>query len=107
MPEPSSVRVVLHPAARTELKNVTAYYRKEAGREEAERFLAEFWRCANWLREFPEAGPPAEPEGVRRKLLQDRFPYTLYYVALPGRIRIVKLAHQRQEPKDFSDRLRP
>ncbi len=107
MPGPSSIRVVLHPKARADLNAATRYYRREAGREVADRFLAEFWRCANWIRKYPEAATPIEPEGVRKKLLQDDFPYNLYYVVLPGRIRIVMLANQKQEQKDLSDRLRP
>lgn len=42
---------------------------------------------------------------MRRKLFQDDFPYSLYYVVLPGRIRIVQIANQSQDQKDLSDRL--
>lgn len=105
MPEPSSIRVVLHPKARAELNGAARYYRQTAGRDLADRFLAEFWRCANWLRKYPEAATSVGDEGVRRKLLQDDFPYSLYYVLLPGRIRIVQIANQSQDQKDLSDRL--
>lgn len=101
------IKAVLHPKARAELNAATRHYLGTAGRQVADRFLAEFWRCANWLRKHPEAATPAGPEGVRKKLLQDNFPFSLYYVVLPGRIRIVVVAHQSQELGDFSDRLTP
>ena len=101
------IRVVLHPKARAEFKAALRRYRDEAGREVAERFYDEFWRCAAWLRENPEAGTPYGPEGVRTKLMQDRFPYTLYYVVLPGRIRITVVAHQHEDLGRFEDRLKP
>jgi len=105
MPEPSSVRVVLHPKARAELNSAARYYRQTAGRDVADRFLAELWRCASWLLRYPEAATSVGEEGVRRKLLQDGFPYSLYYVVLPGQIRIVQIANQSQDQKDLSDRL--
>jgi plasmid stabilization system protein ParE len=101
------IRVVLHPTARAEFKAALRRYRQEAGREVAQRFYDEFWRCASWLRENPAAGASYGPEGVRTKLLRDHFPYTLYYVVLPSRIRIVVVAHQRQDVKGFSERLEP
>ena len=100
------IKAVLHPKARAELNAATRHYRREAGREIADRFLAEFWRCAAWLREHPEGAPAVGPEGVRKKNLQDSFPYSLYYVVLPGRIRIVVVAHQKQDLGRFSDRLK-
>ena len=100
-------KAALHPKARAEMNAAASHYRREAGRDVAARFLAEVNRCAVWLLEHPLGAPPAGPEGVRKKVLLDHFPYTLYYVITPRVIRIVVIAHQRQDVGDFSDRLKP
>ncbi len=100
------IEVKLHPRASLDLSAATRYYRVEAGRDVAERFVAEFWRCAVFLREHPEGAPAVGPEGVRRKLFQG-FPYAVHYVLHPERVNIVSVAHQRRAPEHILERLEP
>lgn len=100
------IDVGLHPKASLDLSAATRYYRTEAGREVAERFFAEFQRCADFLREYPEGAPALGPEGVRRKLLQG-FPYSIHYVLRPDRVYILSVAHQRRAPERVLERLKP
>ena len=51
----------------------------------------------------PEAFPLVSRE-VRRKPLR-RFPYSLFYVIEPGRIRVVAAAHFKRRPNYWHSRL--
>lgn len=99
------IRIGLHPKAGLDLSAVTRYYHREAGRDVAERLIAEFWRCAEFLQEHPEAAPAFGAEGVRRKVLQG-FPFTIHYVLRPESVFILSLAHQRRAPEHILERLR-
>lgn len=70
----------------------------------AERFIAEFWRCAEFLLEHPESASAFGPEGVRRKVLQG-FPFTIHYVLDQEQVYILSLAHQRRAPEHILERL--
>jgi len=54
------------------------------------------------LREFPESGPLVYR--TLRGLLPEKFPYTLFYVYDPGRIRVIGVIHWRRDPEVWQAR---
>jgi plasmid stabilization system protein ParE len=64
----------------------------------ARRFVDEFERCIAFILRHPEASPLATPRGSRRKLMGQRFQYSIYYAIEPDRIRVLAVAHQRRRP---------
>lgn len=62
-------------------------------------FLAEYDRVLARVAAAPEEGSPVPGTRPRRRMLFDRFPYTVVYRELaPGRVRVVAVAHHRRQP---------
>jgi plasmid stabilization system protein ParE len=87
----------LHPAAERELANAARFYRQEAGRAVAMRFLEEFQRVAFLLASNPTLGAPTDEE--RRWFPLHGFPYSVIYRPRDGGIRILVVRHQHRDPK--------
>jgi len=84
-----------HPDAETELEEASLFYESQVvglGKS----FLAEVDRTISLIRDFPDAGFPVGP--ARRRVLLDRFPYTIVYQRHPESVAIVAIAHQRRRP---------
>ncbi len=96
-------RAVFHPASQDEFDEILAYLGAEAPAV-VEAFREEMIRTVAFIEEHPEAAA-VERGDVRRKLLM-RFPYELYYVAEPDRLRVLAVAHQRRRPGYWMDRLK-
>jgi plasmid stabilization system protein ParE len=74
----------LHRSAERDLTNAFHFYKAEAGRGVAGRFLTEFERVVKILGEFPDIGAPTKDE--RRIYPLSGFPYSIIYrSALFGR----------------------
>jgi len=87
-----------HRLAINELLETIRWYKVEQKRpERAARFYASLERAVAFIRAHPEAAPLEHPIGVRAKRL-DRFDYTVHYLVLGGRIRILAIGHQKQSP---------
>ena len=96
-----SRRVVFHPEAENELHDAINYYDAESpGLGKA--LLEDFERAIAQIVQYPESSPLLS-KSVRRKPLR-RFPYNVMYLALPGAIRILSLAHQKRRPFYWRDR---
>ena len=80
------MKVTLHPAAERDLDEAAAFYEKEGSPTLAARFIAEFKRLAELLKERPEIGSPRS--NGRRGFSMTVFPYTVIYRASPGEIMV-------------------
>ena len=86
----------LHPSAERELAEAARFYRREAGREVAARFVDEFERVARLLAERPGLGTPTG--GERRSFPLHGFPYSIIYRPAGQSVRILVLRHQHRDP---------
>lgn len=77
----------LHRDAERDLGNAARFYRSEAGRAVAERFLDEFERVTNLLEANPELG--AVTGGKRRWFPLHGFPYSIIYRPVSTGIRVL------------------
>ena len=92
----------LHAAAGQDLAEAARFYRREAGRGIALRFLAEFDRVAALLAREPGLGTPTD--GQRRGFPLHGFPYTLIYSETTVGVRILVVRHQHRDPDHGSAR---
>ncbi len=90
------MRVVYRAAALQELREVVAWYLKEAGQRQAEAFRDELNAKVALLVEHPGIGT----QGVRgtRWMPLKVFPYTLHYRVDGDVMRIFAVAHQKRRP---------
>ena len=86
----------LHRGAELELADALRFYRREAGRAIAARFLEEFERVANLLVENPGLGTPTAEQ--RRWFPLHGFPYSVIYRPLDVGVRILVVRHQHRDP---------
>ena len=96
-------RVSYTTLSRYDIIDAADFYKSKSELVES-RFFDDIERTAAMLLEFPALGQQLR-RGVRRFSLH-HFPYFLYYVILPGGIRVVAVAHQSRNPRRWNDRLR-
>lgn len=94
--------VTLHSGAEHDLGEAARFYRTEAGRGVAERFLDEFERVAALLKGNPELGIPTG--GERRWFPLHGFPYSIIYRHVGTEIRILVVRHQYRDPAHGASR---
>lgn len=87
----------LHPGAERDLAQAARFYRREAGRGVAARFVNEFERIAALLVADSGLGTPID--GDRRWFPLHGFPYSLIYRPMPGGVRILVVRHQHRDPE--------
>jgi len=97
------MRVSFHPAADAEVEHAQAWY-EERSVLAAAGFLQELTRAIQRLRLTPELYPPAE-HGTRRLLL-DRYPFSVVYILRREEIFIVAVAHHKRRPGYWAARTR-
>jgi plasmid stabilization system protein ParE len=90
----------LHRGAEQDLSDAFRFYRREAGRGVAARFLSEFERVTSLLEQFPEIGTPTN--GHRRSYPLTGFPYSVIYRSVEADIRVLVVRHQSRDP-DFGE----
>ena len=95
------MHVDFHPAALREVEDAQAWY-EERSLLAASAFLRELSTVMQRIRQTPHRYPAAEA-GTRRVLL-DRFPFTIYYRVRSDSINIVAVAHQKRRPGYWSER---
>jgi plasmid stabilization system protein ParE len=86
----------LHAKAEIDLATAVDFYKAEAGRVVAERFISEFERVANLLVEHPGLGTPTSKG--RKVFPLQIFPYSVVYRDIDGVIRILVVRHQHRRP---------
>lgn len=89
------MRVEFHPAASIEAEDAQAWY-EERSLVAASAFLRELSNAISLIREAPSRYPATE-WGARR-ILFERFPFTLYYKISDEVITVVAVAHQKRQP---------
>jgi plasmid stabilization system protein ParE len=89
------VTVEYHPAIESELLRVRRYYESKVPGLGVE-FITEFEQHVLQIVATPERWRIIERD-IRRVLMK-RFPYVIYYRALPDRVRVTVIKHQRRHP---------
>lgn len=92
----------LHHSAERDLTGAFRFYKTEAGRGVAGRFLKEFERVVKILEEFPDIGTPTNDE--RRVYPLSGFPYSIIYRSVDTGIRVLVVRHQSRDPAFGDDR---
>ena len=98
------IRVEFHPDTASEAGADVRWYAAQSERA-AERFVQELRRAREAITASPERWPITESE-IRRIPLR-RFPYSIFYRAVPGLVQIVAVAHGRRRPGYWRGRLTP
>jgi toxin ParE1/3/4 len=91
-------RYELSDAADRDLNNIYIYSYREFGEAKAAAYLTSLEECFERLSEFPGIGRPID----HIRLGYFRFPHashTVYFMKIPGGIRIVRVLHQRMDPE--------
>jgi plasmid stabilization system protein ParE len=91
-----------HRSAERDLTDAFRFYKAEAGRGVAGRFLTEFERVVKILEEFPDIGTPTKDE--RRVYPLSGFPYSIIYRSVDTGIRVLVVRHQSRDPTFGDDR---
>ena len=86
----------LHREAAGDLASALRYYKAEAGRGVAGRFLEEFERVARLLEAHPGLGTPTS--NGRQSFPLAHFPYSTIYRETETGIRILVIRHQSRDP---------
>jgi plasmid stabilization system protein ParE len=86
----------LHRGAEQDLADALRFYKREAGRGVAARFLSEFERVISLLEEYPEIGRPTNEH--RRSYPLTGFPYSVIYRHVEAGIRVLVIRHQSRDP---------
>ena len=90
----------LHRGAEQDLTDALRFYKREAGKGVAARFLSEFERVISLLEEYPEIGAPTDEH--RRAYPFTGFPYSVIYRHVEADIRVLVIRHQSRDP-DFGE----
>ncbi|MEP7012552.1 MAG: type II toxin-antitoxin system RelE/ParE family toxin [Acidobacteriota bacterium] len=96
------MKLVIVPAALSELQDAAAFYTATADVELGLAFVSEFERAARSLLENPQSG--AIFRGTCRRFLLRRFPYSIIYQLSREELRIIAVAHQRRRPAYWAGR---
>ena len=89
------MNVEFHPAALAEVETAQGWY-EDRSLLAASAFLRELSEAVQRLQEAPHRYPQGEA-GTRRVLL-DRYPFTIYYRTRTDIITVVAVAHQKRRP---------
>lgn len=97
------IGIRLHPAARWEIRRAFEWYQQEASPSVAAGFLDDFEQTLALLKNHPEIG---EPGGSNtRRLIFQRYPYTVVYRLKGDTLEIVAIAHHSRQPEYWAGRL--
>jgi len=89
------MRIEFHPATGHELTDSARYYESKLPGLGVD-FLGEFRRLLGLLNENPEIG--AVVEAPYRRIVLNRFPFSVVYRIKGSTLRVVAVAHQRRMP---------
>ncbi|MEX0775833.1 MAG: type II toxin-antitoxin system RelE/ParE family toxin [Phycisphaeraceae bacterium] len=87
-------RIIIHPAAESELEEAVAYYQGRGAGLGLE-FHAEIEAAIQLIRQQPDVGAPYGRRGHRKYVLR-RFPYLVFYLDLGQALGVVAVAHQKR-----------
>ncbi len=89
------MRIELHPAAGRELTDSATYYESKIPGLGTD-FLKEFRQALNLFQKNPEIGVVIE--APYRRVVLNRFPFSIIYRFKGATLRIVAVAHQHRKP---------
>jgi toxin ParE1/3/4 len=95
------MRVDFHPAALREVEHAQEWY-EERSLLAASAFLLELSNAVQRIRQGPYQYVVAE--AGTRKILFERFPFTIYYRVKTDTVFVVAVAHQKRRPGYWSSR---
>jgi toxin ParE1/3/4 len=95
------MKLEFHPEAEEAFLEAVLRYEAEVPGL-GERFDAEIREAAAVLLEYPEIGAAMDPE--LRKLVLDRFPYSLIYSLTSENVYVLAVAHERRPPGYWAER---
>lgn len=95
------MRVSFHPQASREVEEAQGWYEQRSVLAAA-GFLQELSQAVQRVSAAPERYPLTK-HGTRRMLL-DRFPFSLYYRANENELVVVAVAHHKRRPGYWADR---
>ena len=96
------MRLTFHRDADAEVTEAAHYYEMQI-EDLGVAFLDELDAALERIEAHPQAAPLVGKE-VRRAVLR-RFPYSVFYVIEPDRIRIIAVGHQKRRPNYWRGRL--
>jgi plasmid stabilization system protein ParE len=96
------MRIWLHPDARVELREARNWYHLRSPLS-AIAFAHEVETAVSRIEGTPTQFPLAEQRA--RKLVLQRFPFNIFYLAGESQIVIVAVAHQKRRPGYWSSRV--
>ena len=96
-------KIAIRPAAEAEMLEAYEFYE---GRVEGlgDRFEAAVRECLEEIRSHPQRFRFAHKK-LRRAILRDRFPYSLYYFVEGCDIVVVACMHASRDPKRWQERV--
>ena len=97
------IAIRFHPAARREILRAFDWYRQEASPLVATGFLDDFEQALALLKRHPEIGEPGS--SLTRRLVLQRYPYTVVYRLAGETLEIVAIAHHSRQPEYWAGRL--
>ena len=97
------VEIEYHPSAIAEYKHALSYY-KERSLSAVLSFQEQYEKIEEQIQMFPLSGNSEDKEYYRRYLRD--FPYTLIYKQKENIVYILAVAHQRQHPDYWKDRMK-
>jgi plasmid stabilization system protein ParE len=97
------MRLEFHPEAESEFIAAAEFYERQVPGL-GERFGAEVRRATDLLLRHPEIGAAVDSE--LRRLVLNRFPFTLIYSASAEIVQVVVVAHQSRRPGYWRSRIR-
>ena len=95
------MRLVLHPAALSELVEATGFYEAQAARHGLD-FFQEVERVLRILEENPEVASVFDPP--YRRYVCRRFPFAVVYRIVGDHVRALAVMHQRRRPGYWKSR---
>ncbi len=95
------MNVEFHPAAHAEVETAQAWY-EERSLLAAAAFLRELSAAVQRIQEAPQRYPRGDA-GTRRVVLE-RFPFTIHYRAGADTVTVVAVAHQKRRPGYWTSR---
>lgn len=90
------MKLSLHPGARKDVDEASAFYEREGSAALAARFIASFEYLTSLLLQQPGIGSPRP--GHRRAFSMSDFPYTVVYRIHPDKIEVLIVKHDRKRP---------
>ena len=88
--------VEYHPEARQDVREIVVFYIDSDATEAASRFLDELKRAESKIAAYPDRYPKYL-HGTRRYVL-NRFPHSVVYRLLKGRVLVVAVAAAKKRP---------